>query len=54
MKIESNQVISQVVNTIALYSALAEDWETICYFLDFHEISASPRKIKYPVINLLE
>jgi hypothetical protein len=37
-----------------LYSASADDLETVCYFLDFHDIKESPKKIQKPVTDLLE
>ena len=42
----SNQVTSLTVTTIALYSALAEDLETIDYFLDFQVVSESAKKMQ--------
>ena len=38
---------------MALYSASAEDLDTIACFFDFQEINESPRKMQYPVIDLL-
>ena len=38
---------------MALYSTSAEDLETMNCFLDFHEIRESPKKIQYPVVDLL-
>lgn len=37
-----------------LYSASAEDKETVACFFDFHEIGLPPRVTKYPLIDLLE
>ena len=50
----NSQVISQVALAIALYSASAEERETIGCFLDFHEIKESPRKMQKPVTDLRE
>ena len=49
----SNQVISQTVKAMALYSASAKDLETIDCFLDFHEINESPKNTQNPVVDLL-
>ena len=38
---------------MALYSALAEDLDTIVCFFDFQEINESPRKMQYPVTDPL-
>ena len=50
--IESKK-FSQVQIAIALYSASAEDLETVDCFFDFHETNESPMNIQYPVIDLL-
>ena len=44
---------SLVTNVKTLYSASAEDLETIACFLDFQESIESPRNIQNPVTNLL-
>ena len=49
-----NHIISQAVEAIALYSALAEERDIVACFLDFHETKESPRKMQNPVIDLLE
>ena len=46
-------MISQVTLAMALYSASAEERDTVCYFLDFQEINESPRKTQKPLIDLL-
>ena len=38
---------------MALYSALAENLETIDYFLDFHKTNESPKNTQNPVVDLL-
>ena len=38
---------------MAQYLASADDFKTFVYFLDFHELRESPRKIQYPVTDLL-
>ena len=45
---------SQAVVAMALYSASAEDRETVACFLDFQEIRESPRKMQNPVTDLRE
>ena len=50
---ECNQTISQTVESIALYSASADDLETTVCFLDFHEMRLSPRKIQNLDVDLL-
>ena len=37
----------------AIYSTSAEDLDTVCCFLDFHEISECPRNTQNPVVDLL-
>ncbi|GJV19607.1 alcohol dehydrogenase 1 [Tanacetum coccineum] len=49
----TSQVTSQQVKAIALYSASADDLDTTACFLDFHEIVESPRRMQYPVVDLL-
>ena len=49
----SNQVISQTIKAMALYSVLAENLETIDYFLDFHKTNESPKNTQNPVVDLL-
>ena len=44
---------SQTTEVFALYSALADDQETVCCFLDFQEINDLPRKTQQHVIDLL-
>lgn len=39
---------------MALYSNSTENCDTVCCFLDFHEIKDSPRKTQKPVTDLLE
>jgi len=38
---------------IALYSDLAKDFETTCWFLHFQEIRESPRNTQKPETDLL-
>ena len=38
---------------MARYSASADDLETLACFLDFHDMSYFPRKMQYPVTDLL-
>ena len=47
---QRNQIISLVVDIIARYSALVDDWETIDCF--FQEMRESPKKIQKPVTDL--
>lgn len=42
----TSQVISQVTCVMALYSASAEDRETVVCFFDFQEMRESPRKMQ--------
>uniref|UniRef100_A0A7N2R7Z6 Uncharacterized protein n=1 Tax=Quercus lobata TaxID=97700 RepID=A0A7N2R7Z6_QUELO len=49
----SSQVISQHVEAIDLYSTSAEDLDTVFCFLDLQDIKVSPRKMQYPVKDLL-
>ena len=44
---------SETATAMALYFDSAEDRETVCCFLDFHEIKDSPRKTQNPVTDLL-
>ena len=53
LSIARNQNTSQTVATIALYSASADDLDTMDYFLDFHEINESPKKMQEHVVELL-
>ena len=46
-------MISQLVDASALYSASAEDLETVACFLDFQLISESPMNIQNLVTDLL-
>jgi hypothetical protein len=46
-----NQVISQQVEAIALYSASAEERDTIVCFFVFQDIGELPRSMQYPVIE---
>ncbi|KAL4557732.1 hypothetical protein LXL04_035920 [Taraxacum kok-saghyz] len=48
-----NQANSEQTLRIDLYSASAEDKETVCCFLDFHAIGLPPNKMKYPLTDLL-
>ena len=41
-----NQIISQVVEAIAIYLASAEDRDIVACFLDFHETRESPRNMQ--------
>jgi hypothetical protein len=41
-------MISQQVKAIALYFALAEEWDTIVCFFIFKEIGELLRNIQYP------
>ena len=36
------------------YPASADDLETVCCYLDFHEIKESPKKTQKPVTDLQE
>jgi hypothetical protein len=49
---QQNQTISLVVDFIARYSVLVENWETIGCLLLLHEIRKSPKKIQKSVTNL--
>ena len=42
----SNHISSHTTATMALYSASAEDLETVCCLFDFQEIKESPRNIQ--------
>ena len=46
-------MISQGVTAIALYSASADDLETVDCFFALQEINESPKKTQYPVIDFL-
>ena len=48
-----SHVNSQVIEVIDLYSASAEDLETVVCFLLFQEIRDLPKKTKYPVTDRL-
>ena len=48
-----SQVSSHVALAIALYSASAEDLETVCCFLDFQDIKELPRNTQKPKMDLL-
>ena len=48
--IQSNSV---EVNDKARYSALVDDRETVCYFLEDHEIGLLPKKTTKPVVDHL-
>ena len=48
-----SHINSQTTDAIALYSASAEDLETVCCFFDFQDIKESPRNTQYSVIGLL-
>ena len=45
--------VIHITDAKALYSASAEDRETVACFLDFQEIMESPMKMHNPVIDLL-
>ena len=45
--------ISHVATAMALYSASAEDLETVNCFLDFQDTKESPMKMLYPVTDFL-
>lgn len=45
-------MISLLGDYIDRYSAFAEDFETIVYFLHFHEPVEVPRNIHQPVVDL--
>jgi len=49
---QRNQTISLVVDVMARYYALMDDWETIDCFLLFQEIRESPKRIQNPVTDL--
>jgi len=49
---QRNQTISLVVDVIARYSALVEDWKTIDCFLLFQKIRESHKKIQKLVTDL--
>ena len=46
-------MISQTTTAMDLYSVSDEDRDTVCCFLDFHEIKETPRKTQNPVTDLL-
>ena len=46
-----NQVISQQVDAIALYSASAEEQDTVVCFFVFQDIGELPRSMQYPMIE---
>jgi hypothetical protein len=48
----TNQVISQLVMAMALYSASAEERETMDYFLERQERRESPKKMQKPMTDL--
>lgn len=50
---ESSHIISHVAFTIDLYSASADDLDTVCRFLDFQEIREFPMKTQKPLIDFL-
>ena len=45
--------ISHVATAMALYSASAEDLETMDCFLDFQDTKELPMKMSYPVTDFL-
>jgi len=47
-----NQTSSLVTAAIERYSALANDRETVVFFLVFYEIGEPPRVTKYPVNDI--
>jgi hypothetical protein len=49
-----SHITLQQVDAIALYSASAEDRETVVCFLDFQEIKELSRKTQKPVTERLE
>lgn len=49
-----NQASSDVSLLKDLYSASAEESETVCYFLDFHDIKLSPSMTIKPLTDFLE
>ena len=54
VKIVDSHISSQVVSAIAMYSASELLRDTVCCFLDRHEIKESPRKTQYLVIDYRE
>ncbi|GJW69653.1 hypothetical protein Tco_0126570 [Tanacetum coccineum] len=54
LKRHFNHETSQIASARTLYSALVELLETIVCFFDFYEIRQDPKKIQYPVTDLLE
>ena len=46
-------MISHTATAIDLYSDFVEDRDTVCCFLDFHEIKESPRKTQNPITDFL-
>ena len=50
----SSHTTSPTTCLMALYSASAEDNDTVGCFLDFQLIGLSPSKTKYPLTDLLE
>ena len=49
----NSHVTSHVVVAMDLYSALAEDLETMDCFFDLNDINESPRNTQYPVRDFL-
>lgn len=45
---EDNQTTSNVAFAIDLYSASADDLDTVCCFLDFQENNESPKNTQKP------
>ncbi len=43
---------SHTAEAIALYSASAEDLDTVVCFLDLHDTREFPKKMQYPVVDL--
>ena len=49
---ECNHCTSQSICVKAIYSASADDLETVCCFFDRHEIGLSPKKVQKPLIDM--
>lgn len=44
---------SEIVDVIALYSASADEFETIVCFIDFHDTKQFPKKIHNPILDFI-
>lgn len=48
------QITSQVVAAKARYSASAEEWDKLIYFLAFQDKKESPKNMQKPAVDLRE